>query len=161
MIPTVGANPPADFEHLGDVLFVLRLVVQLELHHLLQFLGLGAVDRQHQGLFQERIADLFHFAVERDDAFLAGLLGVAHDLADLRVRILALVEKHRAQASEGRSTTGRGNWIITAPSVPPKTIMAAVGCMICATLPPSSVSPSRMPPIATTTPPKLLLSMPC
>src|SRR5271167_5038204 len=55
-------------------------------------------------------------------------------------------------------TTGNGNCSITAPSVPPKTIMAAVGCRICEILPPSSSRPATTPPTPTASPAKLLLS---
>src|SRR5471032_1422038 len=49
-------------------------------------------------------------------------------------------------------TTLRGNWIKMAPRVPPKTIIAAVGCTIWPRLPPSSNSPATMPPIASRIP---------
>src|SRR5208283_697038 len=55
-------------------------------------------------------------------------------------------------------TTGSGNWSITAPRVPPKTIIAAVGCRICEILPPSSRSPATTPPTPMANPAKLLLS---
>src|SRR5580704_7236240 len=55
-------------------------------------------------------------------------------------------------------TTGSGNWSMTAPSVPPKTIMAAVGCTIWPRFPPSSRRPARIPPNARMIPPRLDLS---
>src|SRR3954452_12546306 len=54
--------------------------------------------------------------------------------------------------------TGNGNWMSTAPTVPPKTIIAAVGCTICPRLPPSSNNPSTMPPMATSNPVNVALS---
>src|SRR5215470_1742240 len=42
--------------------------------------------------------------------------------------------------------------------VPPNTIMAAVGCMICENLPPSSSSPAMIPPTARTIPPSVAMS---
>src|SRR5882762_7647614 len=55
-------------------------------------------------------------------------------------------------------TTFNGNCSSTAPNVPPKTIIAAVGCTICAILPPSKNNPNKIPPSARNSPPKLLLS---
>ena len=40
------------------------------------------------------------------------------------------------------------SWISTAPSVPPKTIRAAVGCSTCPRLPPSISNPATMPAMA-------------
>src|SRR5260370_40635470 len=45
-----------------------------------------------------------------------------------------------------------------APSVPPKTIKARVGRITGPRFPPSSIKPSRMPPIASTRPPRVALS---
>src|SRR5260370_5352888 len=45
-----------------------------------------------------------------------------------------------------------------APSVPPKTIKAAVGWITWPRFPPSSIKPNRMPPIASTRPPRVALS---
>ena len=47
---------------------------------------------------------------------------------------------------------------MTAPRVPPSTMMAAVTWVMSETLPPSSTSPPRMPPTATTRPPILAKS---
>src|ERR1700735_4739852 len=52
-----------------------------------------------------------------------------------------------------------GNWSMTAPRVPPTTIMAAVGWVIWAMLPPSTIMPARMPTIARGMPPMLAISM--
>src|SRR5271166_2727495 len=57
-----------------------------------------------------------------------------------------------------KPTTGIGNCSITAPSVPPNTIIAAVGCRTCEILPPSSNRPATTPPTPTASPAKLLLS---
>ena len=48
---------------------------------------------------------------------------------------------------------------MTAPTVPPKTIMAAVGWVIWAMLPPSIIMPARMPMMASAIPPMLAISM--
>ena len=96
-----GRETSRGFENLRDVFFVFSLVIQLEFHHLLKLLRLGAVNGQHQRLFQEGIFDLLDFAIERNDAFLAGFLRVAHDFADLQMRILALVEEDRSHLAEG------------------------------------------------------------
>src|SRR5271169_6906560 len=53
-----------------------------------------------------------------------------------------------------------GNCSITAPRVPPRTMSAAVGWMICMIFPPSRVRPRIIPPAAMNTPAKLLLSRP-
>ncbi len=63
-----------------------------------------------------------------------------------------------ASLRNAESATGRGNWMSTAPMVPPNTIMAAVGCKICPRLPPSSNKPARIPPTASSTPPNVALS---
>src|SRR5580658_9215791 len=47
---------------------------------------------------------------------------------------------------------------MTAPIVPPSTIMAAVGCRIWAIFPPSSSKPARIPPTARNIPTIVLLS---
>ena len=52
-----------------------------------------------------------------------------------------------------------GNWSMTAPTVPPMTIMAAVGWVIWAMLPPSTIMPARMPMRARAMPPMLAMSM--
>src|ERR1035438_8965711 len=57
------------------------------------------------------------------------------------------------------STTSSGKEIITAPSVPPNTIKAAVGCRIWRTLPPSSNKPPARAPMAKIKPVTLLLSI--
>ena len=62
MMPDGGRESARRFEDLGDVFLVLGLVVEFQLHHLAQFLGLGAVHRQHQRLFQEGIFDVLEFA---------------------------------------------------------------------------------------------------
>src|SRR5579883_3156979 len=67
-------------------------------------------------------------------------------------------EKMCARRRNASSTTDKGNWIRMAPRVPPKTIMAAVGCRIGPKLPPSSSRPARIPPAAMTTPPRVALS---
>src|SRR5271157_3479792 len=66
--------------------------------------------------------------------------------------------KTLASRRNAELTTGSGNCSITAPRVPPKTIIAAVGCKICEILPPSSNSPAMTPPTPTIKPATLLLS---
>ena len=129
IMPTVGENPPAASKTLGDALFVLGLIIEFKLHHLAQFLGLGAVHRQHQRLVQKGFFDVLQFAVERHDAFLAGLVGETDDSFTISWGRLG-IEKDMGQRRTAPNTTGRGNCNITAPNVPPKTIMAAVGCKI-------------------------------
>src|SRR5579884_3722473 len=58
-------------------------------------------------------------------------------------------------------TTGIGKAINTAPKVPPRTIIAAVGWRICPIFPPSSVMPPIIPASATTIPAQLPLSTAC
>jgi hypothetical protein len=54
----------------------------LQLHHGADFLDIGAIDGQVQGLGQERIAGVLGFVLERDDAVLAGFGGKLDDLVD-------------------------------------------------------------------------------
>ena len=70
-----------------------------------------------------------------------------------------MAEEDLDGAFEGAQTVGRGNCSITAPSVPPKTIIAAVGWRIWPRLPPSINSPATMAAIAMRTPMTLLLSI--
>ena len=78
MIPMVGEKPPADSKTLRDFFFLLRLVVELEFHHLAQFLGFGAIDGQHERLLQRKGSSIVaEFLVERDDPFAPGLIGIA------------------------------------------------------------------------------------
>src|SRR5579875_1545467 len=58
-------------------------------------------------------------------------------------------------------TTGSGKATSTAPNVPPRTIIAAVGCRIWPIFPPSSVMPPIIPASATMTPAQLPLSTAC
>ena len=51
-----------------------------------------------------------------------------------------------------------GEVTITAPSVPPSTMIAAVTCVTSETLPPSRISPPSRDAMATTTPPRLAKS---
>ena len=82
---------------------------------------------------QKGLLDLFQVAIERDDARLARLLRVADHLFQHQRGGSSPVSKNTApRLPKASSTIGRGNWSITAPSVPPKTISAAVGCRICA-----------------------------
>ena len=57
MIPTVGENPPADSNTREMFVVAFCPVIQFHLHDCAQLVGLRAVHRQHQRLFQERIAD--------------------------------------------------------------------------------------------------------
>ncbi len=57
------------------------------------------------------------------------------------------------------TTVVSGNCSITAPSVPPNTMSAAVGCRIWPTLPPSISNPATIPAMARNAPPMLALSM--
>src|SRR5579859_389024 len=69
------------------------------------------------------------------------------------------VKKTCASRRTASTTVPSGYCSSTAPSVPPKTIIAAVGCTICPRLPPSSNSPATIPATASRTPPKLALSI--
>ena len=68
-------------------------------------------------------------------------------------------EKMCPRLLKAASTVGSGNCSSTAPMVPPKTIMAAVGCRIWPRFPPSISNPAMMPARARMTPPTLPLSM--
>src|SRR5579872_339490 len=67
-------------------------------------------------------------------------------------------EKIAASRPTAVNTTESGNWTNTAPAVPPKTIIAAVGCSIWEMVPPSSSKPPMMPTKPNSTPPTLALS---
>src|SRR5277367_1646570 len=69
-------------------------------------------------------------------------------------------KKTVAREPNAVSTMDSGNCSITAPRVPPKTMSAAVGWMICMIFPPSRVRPRIIPPAAMSTPAQLLLSRP-
>ncbi len=70
-----GRESSGRFEDRGEPLFVLRDGVEADLHDLAQFVGLGAVDGQHEGLLEKGILDGLQIAVQRDDAVAAGLVG--------------------------------------------------------------------------------------
>ena len=57
-IPMVGENPPADSNTAGRLLFALLSGIEIYVHDLAQFCGLGAVDCEHQCLLKERIIDV-------------------------------------------------------------------------------------------------------
>ena len=73
-----GRESSGRLKYLRNLLFVLGLIVEFQFHDLAQFLGLGAVDRQHERFLQERIVDLGELGVEGDDALAACFLGVLH-----------------------------------------------------------------------------------
>ena len=93
-----GRESAGRLEHLGNALFVLGLIIQFKLHHLAQFLGFGAVHRQHQRLAKEGLLDVFEFAVERHNAFLAGLMGKADDFFNQFLRVCLRIKKDVAQS---------------------------------------------------------------
>ena len=88
-----GGVAAGSFEDGGDFFFDLGFVVELELHDLADFAGLGAVDGEHEGLFEEGIGDGGEVGVERDDAASAGLVGEGDDLREGRFAVGAFVEE--------------------------------------------------------------------
>ena len=81
------------FEDGGDLFFDLGLVVELELHDLADLAGFGAVDGEHEGLFEEGISDGDEIAIEGDDAALAGLVCECDDLGEYGFAVGAFVEE--------------------------------------------------------------------
>src|SRR5258708_33012485 len=73
-----GSESSGGLEALRDLLFVLGLVVQFQFHDLAQLLWFGSIDCQHHRLAEKSILDSWQIRVERDNAFLASLLGKMH-----------------------------------------------------------------------------------
>src|ERR1700733_3734779 len=73
--------------------------------------------------------------------------------------LLSRWRKSRARRRAAAKTVASGNWSITAPRVPPKTIMAAVGWSTWLRCPPSRSRPARMPASARKIPPRLPASI--
>ena len=82
-----GRESSGGLEHFGNVRFVLGLIVELQLHHFANFLRLGAIDGEHEALFEKGIFHLFEDFIEGDDAVLASLLGVFDDFGDEQLGI--------------------------------------------------------------------------
>src|SRR5208282_5846452 len=91
-----GRESADRLEYLGDARFVLGLIIEFKLHHLAQLLGLGTVHRQHEGLAKKGFLDVFEFAVERHNAFLASLMGEANDFLDKLLRVPLRIEEDLA-----------------------------------------------------------------
>jgi hypothetical protein len=72
---------------------------------------------------------------------------------------LPLDKKTRINCLSAATKMFSGNCSITAPIVPPSTIIIAVGCVTWAMLPPSIIKPPRIPMIASRMPPTLAMSM--
>ncbi len=158
-MPMVGAKPPADSKTLGMLSSYSDWLSISSCHHLSKFVGLGAVDGQHQGLLHERVLQAGQLGVERDDAVTPRLVGESDQLMHGELRACRVrAKKTWISRRKAAPTTGIGYCSSTAPRVPPKTMMAAVGCSTCASLPPSSSSPATIPPRPISNPAKLLLS---
>ena len=82
-----GRESTGGLEHFRNMRFVLGLIVELLLHHFANFLRLGAIDSEHEALFEKGIIHLFEDGIEGDDAVLASLPGVFDDFGDKQLRI--------------------------------------------------------------------------
>ena len=82
---------------LGQALIFAQLDFQL--HHVADFLQIGAIHSQIEGLAEERILNLHGFVLERHQAVAAGRGGVADQLLDYRVGGFNLVQEYMDQAA--------------------------------------------------------------
>ena len=101
-----GRKAAGRLEDRGQPLLVFGDGVEADAHDLAQLRGLGAVDGQHEGLFQEGILDGLQVGVERDHAAAAGLVGEGDQLADQLRVVFARRGEDVSQAAEG----GRPPW---------------------------------------------------
>ena len=108
MMPTGGAVASGGFEDGGDLFFDLGFVGELELHDLADFGGLGAVDGEHEGLFEEGIVDGGEVGVEGDDAVFAGLVGELDDLGEDGFAVLGFMEEDLHEGLAGGDEDAEG-----------------------------------------------------
>ena len=76
MMPMVGEYPPAASKTLASASACFSDLDEIQLHHLAEFLQVGAVDGQRQGFLEERVVDLFEILLQRNQAALASFGGV-------------------------------------------------------------------------------------
>jgi hypothetical protein len=131
---------------------------ELQFHHGSEFLEIGAVDRQRERLAEKRIRDLVEIPFQRNNAVLACLSGVADDFLDSGFGMNGLLENTFFKLFAALIKLGRGDVSMTAPRVPPSTIIAAVTWVTSETLPPSITNPPIIPPTATRIPRILAMS---
>ena len=77
-----GRIASGSLKHSRDFFFYLGFVVEFELHDLADLGWLGAVDGEHEGLFEERIQNRREIGVEGDDTTSASLIGEGDQLSD-------------------------------------------------------------------------------
>ena len=70
------------------------------MHHVAQFLQIGAIDGQGQRFAQERILNVQRFRFERNQAILARLGGVADQFLNSRIGRLRRVEEHMHEPND-------------------------------------------------------------
>ncbi len=103
-----GGEAAGCFEDLGDALILLALVVELQLHHLAQVGGADAVDGQHQALLEKGVVDLGEFGIEGEDAFFAGLVGIAQKVLHEGVGLGLGVEEDVRELAQGLKHDAQG-----------------------------------------------------
>ena len=86
---------------MADGFAAALLEIQIQLHHLAQFLQIGSIHAQRNRLAEKRVGDAFQIGLERNDAVLARLGGVGDDLFDYLLGLLRLFEEDRAQILRG------------------------------------------------------------
>ena len=99
--PNSGSIPAGCLVNPGFRLPTLLLKADVQFHHASQFLEVGPVYRQAQGLAQERVLDGIGFAFERDDAMLASFGGVGDNLLDDSVRRMSGLEEYMGEFRSG------------------------------------------------------------
>jgi len=93
--------PTGTFQHLGFGLRTGFFQADLELQHRADLLQITAIDRQHQRLLQERIADFVHYFFQRNQARLASLGGIAEDFFQLVLQRGRRIADQATQTSQG------------------------------------------------------------
>src|SRR5579863_5805508 len=88
-------------KYLRSPLLVFSLIIELQLHNLAEFVRFRAVNGEHEGFLQKRVLDFWKFAIERDDSFPAGFLGVVNETADCGFRVGFGTDKNRSESSNG------------------------------------------------------------
>ena len=71
-----GSKSCGSFKDFGDARVIFATVVKLQLHHPAEVGSADAVNGEHEAFFEEGILNSGQLSIEREDAFLAGFIGI-------------------------------------------------------------------------------------
>ena len=94
-------------KELRNFLFPFFFVVEFEFHNLAELLRFCAVDCQHERAAEKGILDFAGFAVERDQTFAAGLIGILDERGDRRLCVLGGLDEYMRQPPEAGEDDGQ------------------------------------------------------